>query len=118
MGDFVGRQDVWIEEGFFPQKARKGAAVLTSRTPFGMTCVFWVGRNPRRWRKASATGGRGVGCSAVLRRYEDGDRGEQSQPRRNPREAGLKFGHYTPKTQAGVPVPLRLWNFRLVMIRG
>ncbi len=31
-----------IEEGFFPQKARKGAAVLTSRTSFGMT-VFLRG---------------------------------------------------------------------------
>lgn len=29
-----------IEEGFFPHKARKGAAVLTARTTFGMTCFF------------------------------------------------------------------------------
>ncbi len=31
-----------IEEGFFPQKARKGPTVLTSRTPFGMTGVIFV----------------------------------------------------------------------------
>ena len=31
-----------IKEGFFPQRARKGAAVLTARTPSGMTCSFFV----------------------------------------------------------------------------
>ncbi len=32
-----GEWQVGREEGLFPQKARKGAAVLTSRTAFGMT---------------------------------------------------------------------------------
>jgi hypothetical protein len=50
LGSFVGsRQDCnivflvhngSIEKGFFPQKARKGAEVLTSRIPFGITGLF------------------------------------------------------------------------------
>ena len=31
-----------IEKGFFRQKARRGAAVLKTRTPLGMTGVFFV----------------------------------------------------------------------------
>ncbi len=37
---FWGGGDVEIEEGFFPQKTRKGAAVLAARTPLGRTRVF------------------------------------------------------------------------------
>ncbi len=46
----ASRQGAGIEEGFFPQKARKGAAVLTSRTPFGMTVYFFfvVEEEPKR----------------------------------------------------------------------
>ncbi len=38
-GVFCG--DGGIEEGFFPQKARKRAAVLTSRILFGMTGIYF-----------------------------------------------------------------------------
>lgn len=34
------RQDVGIEEGYFSRSARKGAAVLPSQIPFGMTCFL------------------------------------------------------------------------------
>ena len=42
-GLIQGQFSVVIEEGFFPQKARKGAAVLTTRTSFGMTGCFCGG---------------------------------------------------------------------------
>ncbi|MGB2635760.1 MAG: hypothetical protein WAM58_17660 [Candidatus Acidiferrum sp.] len=84
-----------IEEGFFPQRTRKGAAVLSARTSFGMTGIFW------------RTQDAGTGLQTL----------EHSKKRLTPRGpapgaggkgTGLKTGHYycLPKElQAGVAVP-------------
>ena len=49
-----------IKEGFFPRKARKGAAVLTSRTPFGME------RKPRRTPTESESKDRRFGMTGFF----------------------------------------------------
>ncbi len=60
---------VGIEEEFFPRRARKGAAVLTSRTLFGVTGLFFfcVGmRNPGA--KGGVTVPRELGLGRIERR--------------------------------------------------
>ena len=49
-----------IEEGFFPQRTRKGAAVLSARTSFGMTFIFWESKMRARGYKPWSTPRKGL----------------------------------------------------------
>lgn len=39
---FLGAGRLWIEKGLFPQKARKGAAVLAAKAPLGIAMCYFV----------------------------------------------------------------------------